>query len=65
MKDFKDWGIKVRALKDYNYRAMWMNLKTIRFGESINDIVELPPSLSEFYAMQNVHFVMYLPLIKG
>ena len=49
MKDFKDWGIKVRALKDYNYRAMWMNLKTIRFGESINDIVELPPSLSEFY----------------
>ena len=49
MKDFKDWGIKVRALKDYNYRAMWMNLKTVRFGESIEDIVELPPSLSEFY----------------
>jgi MoaA/NifB/PqqE/SkfB family radical SAM enzyme len=49
MKDFKDWGIKVRALKDYNYRAMWMNLKTIRFGESIDDIMELPPGLSEFY----------------
>lgn len=49
MKDFKHWGIKIRVLKDYNYKAMWFNLKTVRFGESIEDIVELPPSLSEFY----------------
>ena len=49
MKDFKHWGIKVRQLKDYSYRAMWYNLKTVRFGESVDDIVELPPSLSEFY----------------
>lgn len=49
MKDFKHWGIKIRALKDYDYRALWSNLKTVRFGESIEDIIELPPSLSEFY----------------
>lgn len=49
MKDFKDWGIKIRQFKDYNYKAMWYNLKTVRFGESVDDIIELPPSLSEFY----------------
>lgn len=49
MKDFKDWGMKVRVLKDYNYRALWYNLKTVRFGESKDDILELPPNLSEFY----------------
>ena len=49
MKDFKDWGIKIRTLEDYNYRALWYNLKTIRFGESKDDILELPPDLSEFY----------------
>lgn len=49
MKDFKDWGIKIRNLKDYNYKAIWHNLKTIRLGDSIDDIVELPPELSEFY----------------
>ena len=49
MKDFKSWGVKIRTLKDYNYRAIWMNLKTVRFGESIDDIVELPAELSEFY----------------
>lgn len=49
MKDFKDWGIKIRSLKDYNYKAIWHNLKTIRLGDSIDDIVELPPELSEFY----------------
>ena len=49
MKDFKDWGIKIRTLEDYNYRALWYDLKTIRFGESKDDILELPPDLSEFY----------------
>lgn len=49
MKDFTNWGIKIRQLRDYNYKAMWYNLKTVRFGENIDDIIELPPSLSEFY----------------
>lgn len=41
--------IKIRVLKDYNYLAIWNNLKTVRLGESKEDIRELPPSLSEFY----------------
>lgn len=49
MKDFKHWGVKLRALPDYNYKAIWNNLKTIRLGESVDDIIELPPSMSEFY----------------
>lgn len=49
MKDFKDWGVKIRTLKDYNYNALWSNLKTVRFGESIESIKELPPEYSEFY----------------
>lgn len=49
MKDFKDWGVKIRTLKDYNYNALWSNLKTVRFGDSVKSIMELPPGLSEFY----------------
>ena len=49
MKNFESWGIKVRALPEYNYRAMWYNLKTIRFGEENEEIKELPPHISEFY----------------
>ena len=49
MKDFKSWGTKVRTLRDYNYRAIWNNLVTIRLGEDKEEIIELPPDLSEFY----------------
>ena len=49
MKDFKSWGTKVRRLKDYNYNAIWNNLVTIRLGEDDEEIIELPPELSEFY----------------
>ena len=49
MKDFKSWGTKIRTLKDYNYRAIWNNLVTVRLGEDDEEIVELPPELSEFY----------------
>ena len=49
MKDFKSWGTKIRTLKDYNYRAIWNNLVTIRLGKDEEEIVELPPELSEFY----------------
>ena len=49
MKDFKSWGTKIRTLKDYNYRAIWNNLVTIRLGEDEEEIIELPPELSEFY----------------
>lgn len=49
MKDFKDWGVRIRNIKKYNYTAVWSNLKTIRLGESVEDIKELPPHLSEFY----------------
>ena len=49
MKDFSSWGTKMRILKEYNYFAIWKNLKTIRLGESKEDIKELPPALSEFY----------------
>ena len=47
MKDFKHFGIKRRVFKDYNYNAVWSNLKTIRFGEGVAK--ELPPQFSEFY----------------
>lgn len=49
MKDFTSWGLKIRTLKDYNYRAVWLNLKTLRFGEDGEEIKELPPEYSEFY----------------
>lgn len=49
MKNFKNWGTKVRRLKDYNYLAIWNDLKTIRLGEDDQEILELPPEYSEFY----------------
>jgi len=49
MENFKSWGVRIRILEDYNYHAIWANLKTVRLGESKDNIIELPPSLSEFY----------------
>lgn len=40
-------GLKLRANKEYNYRALWHNLKTYRFDEG--DVMELPLGYSEFY----------------
>lgn len=47
MKNFSHFGIKVRKFPEYNYHAVWNNLKTIRFGEG--DVKKLPPDYSEFY----------------
>ena len=40
-------GLKLRVNKEYNYRALWHNLKTYRFDEG--DVMELPLGYSEFY----------------
>lgn len=47
MKDFKHFGLKRRVFPDYNYNAIWCNLKTIRLGEG--KALALPPTESEFY----------------
>lgn len=47
MKDFKHFGLKKRTFTDYNYNALWHNLKTLRLGKGIAK--ELPPEYSEFY----------------
>lgn len=47
MKDFSSWGTKRRYFQDYNYNAMWYNLKTVRLG--FKSPKELPPDCSEFY----------------
>lgn len=47
MKDFRHFGVKKREFPDYNYNAIWHNLKTIRLGEG--QAKELPPEYSEFY----------------
>lgn len=47
MKDFKNWGLKVRTYPEYNYKALWHNLKTIRVGEG--KVKELPIDEKEFY----------------
>lgn len=47
MKDFKHWGIKIRKYPEFNYKAVWFNLKTIRFGEG--QAKPLPPDKAEFY----------------
>lgn len=47
MKDFKNWGLKVRENKEKNYKALWFNLKTIRVGEGKCE--ELPIDEKEFY----------------
>ena len=49
MKNFRSWGTKIRSLKDYNYQAIWNNLVTMRIGGENDEIIELPPDLSEFY----------------
>lgn len=47
MKDFKHWGIKMRNYPEFNYKAIWFNLKTIRLGSG--QAKPLPPDKSEFY----------------
>lgn len=47
MKDFRNWGLKVRENKEKNYKALWFNLKTIRVGEGKCE--ELPIDEKEFY----------------
>jgi hypothetical protein len=47
MKDFKNFGVKRRSFPEYNYNALWCNLKTIRTGEGVAK--ELPADRAEFY----------------
>lgn len=47
MKDFTHFGIKQRNFPEYNYNAIWQNLKTVRLGQGVAQ--ELPPTCSEFY----------------
>lgn len=47
MKDWTSWGIKMRKFPEYNYKAIWGNLKTIRVGTGVAK--ELPPNMAEFY----------------
>ena len=47
MKDFSLWGVKVRKYPEYNYHAIWFNLKTLRLGTG--QAKQLPPEKSEFY----------------
>lgn len=47
MKDFTNFGVKVRRFPEYNYHAVWANLKTLRLGKG--QAKELPPNVSEFY----------------
>ena len=47
MKDWTNWGTKIREFPAYNYKAIWANLKTIRVGTGVAK--ELPPDMAEFY----------------
>lgn len=47
MKDWTSWGTKVREFPEFNYKAIWANLKTIRVGTGVAK--ELPPNMAEFY----------------
>lgn len=47
MKDFRQFGVKRRSFPEYNYNALWRNLKTIRTGEGVAK--ELPADRAEFY----------------
>ena len=47
MKDFTNFGVKIRKFPEYNYHAVWANLKTLRLGEG--QAKELPANKSEFY----------------
>lgn len=47
MKDFSHFGTKIRKYPEYNYHAVWNNLKTLRLGSGVAK--ELPPDHAEFY----------------
>jgi intein/homing endonuclease len=47
MKTFESWGIRRRIMKEYNYNALWYDLKTVRLGTGVAK--ELPPDRAEFY----------------
>ena len=47
MKDWTSWELKLREFPDYNYKAIWCNLKTIRPGTGVAK--ELPADKAEFY----------------
>lgn len=47
MKDWTDWGVKIRIFPECNYKAIWANLKTIRVGTGVAS--ELPADKAEFY----------------
>ena len=47
MKNFSNFGIKIRRFPEHNYHAVWSNLKTLRLGDG--QAKELPADKSEFY----------------
>lgn len=47
MKDWTSWGTKVREFPEFNYKAIWGNLKTLRVGKGVAK--ELPADMAEFY----------------
>jgi len=47
MKDFSSWGVRIRKFPEYNYHAVWSNLRTLRLGQG--QALELPPDKSEFF----------------
>lgn len=47
MRDFKNWGVKIRWKENLNYYSIWYNLKTIRLD--LGETIPLPPKESEFY----------------
>ena len=47
MKDFTNWGIKIRKFPEYNYHAIWCDNKTLRLGKG--QASPLPADKSEFY----------------
>lgn len=47
MKNFSNFGVKVRRFPEHNYHAVWSNLKTLRLGNG--QAKELPADKSEFY----------------
>lgn len=47
MKNFINWGLKVRKDKSRNYYSVWKNLETVRLD--LGEEVKLPYGESEFY----------------
>ena len=47
MKNFTDWGIRIRRNPELNYYSIWHNLKTVRLD--LGPTMELQPERSEFY----------------